>query len=210
MRPLILFLASAAALAQLPPPAAAPAAAEIERQQLRRLLTLRRVYVDRLAGGETADQIRSMVIAALERSRLFILTEDESKADAYLRGSAEDLIFTDTRAYRDGLNIRAQSRVSSRRGGVVSSGSSANSVSSGVSVGENEDHYSRERRHEAVAAVRLVAKDGDVLWSATQESLGAKYRGSAADVAEKLSKDLAAAYARARKLAAAAGPPPPR
>ena len=33
----------------------------------------------------------------------------------------------------------------------------------------------RARKHEAAAALRLVARDGDVLWSTTQESLGATF-----------------------------------
>ena len=57
-----------------------------------------------------------------------------------------------------------------------------------------------ERRHEAIATVRLVNKDGDVVWSTTQESLGGKFRGSGADVADKIMKKLLEDYARAKKL----------
>jgi hypothetical protein len=39
-------------------------------------------------------------------------------------------------------------------------------------------------------AVRLVSPDGDVVWSTTQESKGAKYKGATADVAEKVVKQL--------------------
>jgi hypothetical protein len=39
-------------------------------------------------------------------------------------------------------------------------------------------------------AVRLVSSDRDVLWSTTQESKGAKYKGASADVAEKVVKQL--------------------
>jgi hypothetical protein len=38
--------------------------------------------------------------------------------------------------------------------------------------------------------VRLVSSDGDVLWSTTQESKGAKYKGATADAAEKAVKEL--------------------
>jgi hypothetical protein len=41
-----------------------------------------------------------------------------------------------------------------------------------------------------VAAVRLVNKDGDVIWFTTQESLGAKFRGARSDVAEKITAKL--------------------
>ena len=135
-----------------------------------------------------------MVIAALQRSRLFIVTEDEARADAYLRGSAEDLVFTEVRASREGINVRAGGRVRSK------DRTEDDTISSTFGAGETDDRYSRERKHEALASLRLVSRDGDVLWSATTESLGAKFKGSSADVAEKITKELAAAYARARKL----------
>jgi hypothetical protein len=57
-------------------------------------------------------------------------------------------------------------------------------------VGENESTRIAERKHEAAAAVRLVNRDGDVVWSATKESLGAKFRGASADVADKITRQL--------------------
>jgi hypothetical protein len=50
-----------------------------------------------------------------------------------------------------------------------------------------------------MATVRLVNKDGDVMWSTTQESNGAKFRGASADVADKITKQLAADLERLRK-----------
>jgi len=167
----------------------------IEEQQLRQLLNLRRVYVDQLAGGDTAKQIRDMIIGALERSRLFVVTEDESKADAYLRGSADDSVFTETRSSREGINARVGGRA-----GNSQSRYNGTSVSATLGVGDSDDFYEKERKHEARASVRLVSRDGDVLWSSTQESQGAKYKGSAADVADKIGRELADAYTKAKKL----------
>jgi len=65
-------------------------------------------------------------------------------------------------------------------------------------VGENESTNIKERKHEALATVRLVNKDGDVIWSTTQESTGAKFRGASADVADKITKQLVADYERRR------------
>ena len=48
--------------------------------------------------------------------------------------------------------------------------------------------------------MRLVNKDGDVIWFTTQESLGAKFRGASADVAEKITAKLKEDFERARKL----------
>ena len=66
-------------------------------------------------------------------------------------------------------------------------------------VGENEATNIHERKHEAMATVRLVNKDGDVMWSTTQESIGAKFRGASADVADKITKQLTADMERLRK-----------
>jgi hypothetical protein len=49
-----------------------------------------------------------------------------------------------------------------------------------------------------------------VIWSTTQESLGAKFRGASADVADKITRQLQADYARARKVAGASAEKSPR
>jgi hypothetical protein len=69
-----------------------------------------------------------------------------------------------------------------------------------MGFGENDSEHSVERRHEAIASVRLVNKDGDVIWSTTQESLGAKYHGASADVADKITAKLKEDWEKARKL----------
>ena len=69
-----------------------------------------------------------------------------------------------------------------------------------MNVGDSESSRSTERKHEAVAAVRLVSKDGDVIWSTTQESIGGKFRGSSADVADRITRKLLEDYDRAKKL----------
>jgi hypothetical protein len=185
----LLLMAMAAAAAPADPPQALTGVEEIG---LRQLLTIRRVYVDRLTGGETAAQMRDILISSMAESELFILTENADKADVTMRGAAEDLVFTDTHTSSDGINARAN----------IGSGKSANQrpVSAGVGWGENESEHSSERRHEAIAAVRLVNKSGDVIWSTTQESLGAKFRGASADVADKITAKLKEDFERARRL----------
>jgi hypothetical protein len=165
----------------------------LEENNLRQLLNVRRVYVDRLTGGETAAQMRDILISSMQGAKLFVVTENQDRADAILRGAAEDLVFTETHNSSDSLSARANA--SSGR-----SSSSSRGMSGGLSVGENESEHSTERRHEAIAAVRLVNKDGDVIWSCTQESLGAKFRGASADVAEKITGRLKEDFEKARKL----------
>ena len=170
---------------------------------------IKRVYVDRLTGGETAAQMRDLIITALENSKLFIVTENQDKADAFIRGAAEDLIYTDQ--FQSSENVTMHGNSSDSEGvstdtryngaGGGSSSRSARSIGSGIGGGESSNI--KERKHEALATVRLVNKDGDVLWSTTQESNGAKFHGASADVAEKIAKQLTAEYERVRKAVAA-------
>jgi len=170
----------------------------LERETLVQLLTLKRVYVDRLSGGETAAQIRDMIISSLQAARLFVITENPDRADAILRGSAEDLVFTDTFSSSEGIQARGAISTASPQS---RSSSSRRSAYLSAGVGDQESTRIAERKHEASAAVRLVNKEGDVIWSTTQESQGGKFRGASADVTERITRQLLADYARARKLA---------
>jgi hypothetical protein len=185
---LLVLAAGLSALAADKPPS--PAA--IEESSLKQLLEIRRVYVDRLTGGETAAQMRDILFSSLESSKLFVLTENQERADAILKGAAEDMVFTEVHTSSDSLNARAN----------MGSGrtSTKGSNSAGVGFGESESEHSAERRHEAIAAVRLVNKEGDVIWATTQESLGAKFRGASADVADKITARLKEDFERARRL----------
>jgi len=189
------------------PVPAAPSAQQlssVEANSLRQLLTLKRVYVDRFAGGETAAQMRDMIISSLENSKLFVITENQERADAILRGSGEDLVFNDVHSSSDGINVHSSlgtnqtDEDTALRGGTRSYDRTGKSI--GLGAGENESSHSVERRHEANAAVRLVSKDGDVIWSTTQESMGGKFRGASTDVADKITKRLLEDYERAKKL----------
>jgi len=169
---------------------------------------IKRVFVDRLTGGETAAQMRDLIMAALEETKLFVVTENQERADAFLRGAAEDLIYTDQFQSSDNVNMHGNSsdsegnstdtRYNSAGGGT----SSRSSRSLGSGIGGGESTNIKERKHEALATVRLVNKDGDVLWSTTQESKGAKFHGASADVADKIAKQLIAEYERVKKNAA--------
>jgi len=176
-------------------PVLGASALSIEETGLRQLLTLKRVFVDRLTGGETAAQMRDIIIGSLVESKLFILTENLEKADAVLRGAAEDLVFSDTHSSSDGITARMNMGTSKGASGFRAD------QTGGLGIGENESDHSTQRRHEAIATVRLSTKDGDVIWSTTQESLGAKYHGASADVADKIAAKLKDDFERAKKIA---------
>ena len=153
-----------------------------------RLARVRRLYVEPLSGGAIASQMRDMLIAAMENSGLYTLTEDAENADATLRGSADDQVFTESHTTSDSIGVTSHvSGNSSSRANTaaVSSGGSAS-----VGVNEHESSHIQDRRHEANASVRLVDRNGDVIWSTTQESSGGKFRGAMADVADKVARNL--------------------
>jgi len=161
------------------------------------ILTVKRVYVDKLTGGETAAQMRDLIIASLQGAKLFVLTENQDRAHAILRGAAEDLVFTDTFQSSDSVDLRSSIGTGSR-----STRTSSNGIGRGLSagIGDRVSSDIKERKHEALATVSLVNKDGDVIWSTTQESNGAKFRGASADVADKISRALVAEVERLRKV----------
>jgi hypothetical protein len=179
------------------PPADEPSPEDEARAEL---ANVRRIYVDILTGGDAALQIRDLLMNSLHNSKQFVITENADKADATLKGAGDDDVFTDTFQSSEGINAHSQ------LGGGDSAGtrnysSSSHNRYAGLTVGENENRHTEERKHEAIATVRLVSKDGDVIWSATAESLGAKFLGASADVADKIAKKLATDYKAAKKLA---------
>src|SRR6478609_393885 len=170
------------------------AALHAQEDLSKQLLSIKRIYVDRLTGGETAAQMRDLIITSLHGARLYVLTENQERADAVLRGAAEDLIYTDQFASSDSVDLRSGVNTGNR-----STRTSSGVRSLSVGVGDKESTDIKERKHEALATVRLVNKDGDVIWSTTQESNGAKFRGASADVADKISRALVAEVERLRK-----------
>lgn len=158
------------------------------------LPAIKRVYVDRLIGNESADQIRELIVASLHNTKLFVVTEDIERCDAILKGAADEQVFMEQFQSNDGADMRTSLGSASRSTGIT--GLAARGLS--VGVGDNEVVNIHERKHEALATVRLVSRSGDVIWSTTQESQGGKFRGAAADVAEKVTKRLVEDMAKAK------------
>jgi hypothetical protein len=182
-----------------------------EQETLVEFAKVRRIYVDILTGGESALRIRDLLMSRIQSTKLFIVTEDEEKADAVLKGAGGDNIFTDLFQSSDSINAHSQISLPTI-GNNNNYNSSTNTrysdrITSSIGAGESENHRIEERKHEAIATVRLVGKDGDVIWSATEESLGAKFMGASVDVVDRITKKLAADY---RKAVAQAPRPVPR
>jgi hypothetical protein len=175
----------------------------VERRPVEAALAdIHRVYVDQLGGGKTSDQFRDMLIASIQSAGLFVLTENPERAEATLKGSGDDLIYTEARASSDSVGVRANAGESSSSRARNAGASS--SASAGVGISDSESSHSEERRHEATGSVRLVDKNGDVIWSTTQESSGGKFRSAMADVADKIVRQLAEETRKMRDAAAEA------
>lgn len=151
------------------------------------LSQVKRVFVDKFTVSEGSEQIRDLLLSALQRTRLFIVTENADRADAFLRGGGQDSIFTEDFQYRDSIDGRVtlgSGRASAR----------TNSRSSGISIGEDDSQRQTERKHEAFAAIRLVNRDGDLIWATTKESRGSKVKTAAVDLVERIVEQLKADF----------------
>jgi hypothetical protein len=173
----------------------------IERAGLT-LEAIKRVYVEGLGDAPPSVMLRNMIVASLSSSGAFIITEDKDHADAILRGSAMDELYSEQHHSSDNINL----------GTHTGSGESysdrydhtSTEKQSGLNIGQNESSQSNERKHEASASVRLVNRQGDVIWSTTQESGGGKFRSASADVADKILRKLSEDLQKARSAASAA------
>ena len=70
------------------------------------LLDIKHIYVSPLTGGKEAAALRDLIIAGLDSTKLFVLTENPDRADAVLKGAADDQTFTDTFDSGESVNAR--------------------------------------------------------------------------------------------------------
>jgi curli biogenesis system outer membrane secretion channel CsgG len=156
-----------------PSPAKKPPEPETAKKGPRvaaKLLEVKRIYVDSFGDDPASKQLHDIVLNALAASEKFIVTENKDKADAVLKGSIGGLIHQEARGSSEGTAVN--------------------------SAAIYESSHSTETLSEVSIAVRLVTSDGDVIWSATKESKGAKYKGPTADVADQVVKQLLGDLAR--------------
>jgi hypothetical protein len=157
-----------------------------------KLLKVKRVYIESFGDDKTSSLLHSMISNSLSQSGRIIVTENKEKADAILKGNALEKTSQELHSLGQGT------AVSSASGSVSGSGSRVGNVSSAAVSGAfgavgaaiQDSSVTTETIDRAAVAVRLVASDGDLIWASTQESKGAKYKGAAADVADKVVKQL--------------------
>lgn len=174
--------------------AAKSPSAEVEKAQV--LISAKRIYVESFGEDVLSKTFQSMLVDAVGTTKRFIVTENKDKADLILKGAALEKTNQEMHALGSGTVVAGAAGGGSSH--ISGSANSAGATVSGSShsgfraqhLGIDDSQASVETVNDARAAVRLVSKDGDVIWSTTQESKGAKYKGATADVAEKIVKQL--------------------
>lgn len=148
------------------------------------LLKVKRIYVDTFGDDLISRELQSMIVSSLVATKRFRVTENRERADAVLKGVALEKSSQELHAYGEGTSV-----------GGASGGAHADSVSASGGfvarhMGTSDSSANTETINDARIAIRLVNADGDVIWTSTQESKGAKYKGSSADVADRCVKQL--------------------
>jgi len=160
------------------------------------LVKVKRIYVDSFGDDAVSKQLQAMVINALNDSKRFVVTENKERADAVLKGNALEKTSQELHAIGEGTTVAGASGAEhgSFSGSAVGNSASVSGSHSGGFVaralGESDSQASTETVNDARVAVRLVVSNGDVVWTSTQESTGAKYKGASADVADKVVRQL--------------------
>ena len=135
-----------------------------------RLLQVKRVCVQNFGDDALGVQVREMVIAKLFESKRFSLTENCGKADFALKGTVIE---------KGEFSQRGEQEGASGIGG--------------------ERLYSTDQKKQATVTLRLVDKDGEILWASSQESTGGKTKGAIADAADRAVRKFLRDIERAEK-----------
>ncbi|HTC86768.1 MAG TPA: hypothetical protein VK686_00650, partial [Bryobacteraceae bacterium] len=115
-----------------------------EEEAAEHLSKVRRIYIAILTGGDAALQLRDLLMTSLHNSKQFIITEDEDKADATLKGAGDDDVFTDTFQSTEGINAHSQISTGSSEG-LRNYSSSSSNRSGQLTIGENDSRRDEER-----------------------------------------------------------------
>src|SRR5579863_5231852 len=141
------------------------------------LLKVKRIYVDNFGDDIISKELQSMIVSSLAATKRFKVTENRDKADAILKGVALEKTSQEVHAYGEATSVGAASGGGhseiSGSGGTVSGTSSGGFIAR--HMGTSDSSMNTETVNEARVAVRLVNPEGDVIWTNTQESKGAKY-----------------------------------
>lgn len=196
---------------------AAPAATSASEKQGNgadspELLKVKRVFVDSFGDDPISKEMQSMIVSALVGTKRFKVTENRERADAILKGVALEKTSQEVHAYGESTAVGGAAGASHGQvsGTVVNGTGTVSGSSSGGFVarhmGTSDSSVNTETIDHARVAIRLVNSDGDVIWTTTQESKGAKYKGASADVADMCVKQLIRDVERLERATQTANP----
>ena len=167
------------------------------------LASIRRIYVDSFGDDPISKEMQSMIVSALVSSKRFIVTENREHADAVLKGVALEKTSQELHAFGESTAVSsAAGGHSSQIGGsdgTVSGSSHGGFAAKAAGIGDSS--VNTETVDRARVAIRLVNAEGDVIWTTTQESKGAKYKGASADAADLCVKQLLRDVAKTQSTA---------
>ena len=171
------------------------------------LLKVKRIYVDSFGDDPISKEMQSMIVSALVASKRFTVTENRDRADAVLKGVALEKTSQELHAFGEGTAVGGAhgAQHGEISGSVVNGTGSVSGTSNGGFTAQHaaisDSSVNTETIDRARVAIRLVNADGDVIWTTTQESKGAKYKGASADSADMCVKQLLHDVAKAENSA---------
>jgi curli biogenesis system outer membrane secretion channel CsgG len=178
------------------PAASATTAPKISDADPAAVVKIKRIYVDSFGEDPISREMQSMIVTALVGSKRFLVTENRERADAVLKGIALERSSQEVHALGDSTTVggAAGGHHGEVSGTVINGTGSISGSSSGGFVARNmgisDSSVNTETVEQARVSIRLVNSDGDVIWTTTQESKGAKYKGASADAADLCIKQL--------------------
>jgi curli biogenesis system outer membrane secretion channel CsgG len=176
-------LMQATASPQAPPPPSGQSSTSLAKDSdadPTALLKVKRIYVETFGDDAISKELQSMIVSSLAKTKRFKVTENRERANAILKGVAIEKTAQELHAYSEGT------------------------LAGRAAISDSSAHT--ETVNEAKLSVRLVNLDGDVIWTSTQESKGAKYKGASADVADECVKELLRAVEKLESANAAPSP----
>jgi hypothetical protein len=166
-----------------------------------RLADVKRVCVQGFGGDALGYQAQETLIAKLFEAKKFSITENCEKADFVLKGSVVERAETLQRSESEGIGFgqgaSGSSSSSSSIGGARSSSSTSGSAR--ISANTHEALSSSETKQSAALTLRIVDRDGEVIWATSQETGEGKAKSAVGLAAEMAVRRLLRDIERAAK-----------
>lgn len=167
-----------------------------------KLSAMKKISVDSFGDDALAKELYGMIINDLAATRKFTITEWPGDADAILRGGAIAMTPTESKTGGGQSAGSGGGQSPSGGGGRGETGGQAPSGGGGggqgapggagaaPKAGGTSVIVSTDNVTDATLAIRLVSKDGTIIWTATKESKGANGKGPIEDVAAAIVAQL--------------------